>query len=81
MPVGRGPTMVQSLMRSVDLMQQEISRAAAGEATVQIEPICDSAGAGLRDFRRGRRHVAAGVEAAEAAVPALTEALPWLDAR
>src|SRR5262249_37182297 len=42
-PAGRGPTMVQSLMRSVDLMQQEISRAAAGEATVQIRPVCDSA--------------------------------------
>ena len=70
--------MVQTLMRSVDLMQQEISRAAAGEATVQIEPVCDSSGAGLRDFRRGRRHVTAGVEAAEAALPQLARALPWL---
>jgi NTE family protein len=77
-PAGRGPSMVQTLMRSVDLMQQEISRAAAGEATVQIEPVCDTAGSGLRDFRKGRRHVAAGVEAAEASLPQLAYALPWL---
>jgi NTE family protein len=77
-PAGRGPSMVQTLMRSVDLMQQEISRAAAGEATVQIEPVCDVAGAGLRDFRKGRRHVAAGVEAAEASLPQLAHAMPWL---
>jgi NTE family protein len=77
-PAGRGPSMVQTLMRSVDLMQQEVSRAAAGDAAVQIEPVCDTSGTGLRDFRRGRRHVGAGVEAAEAALPQLASALPWL---
>jgi len=61
-------------------MQQEVSRAAAGDAAVQIEPVCDTSGAGLRDFRRGRRHVGAGVEAAEAALPQLAGALPWLRA-
>jgi NTE family protein len=80
-PRGASPTLVQTVMRSIELMQSRITAAAAEAATVQIA--VDLAGEeepGLRHFSRGRRFIALGESAVLQALPYLAGSLPWLAA-
>jgi NTE family protein len=76
--VGRGPSAIETILRSVDLMQATI-RGQRSPATIVIAPECEEVPAiGLRRFSLGRRYVEAGEAAVEAAVPRIAAALPWM---
>jgi NTE family protein len=75
---GRGPSAIDTILRSVDLMQATI-RGQRSPATIVVAPECEDVPAiGLRRFSLGRRYVEAGEAAVEAAVPRIAAALPWL---
>jgi NTE family protein len=75
---GRGPSAIETILRSVALMQATI-RGQRSPATIEIEPECEEVpGIGLRRFSLGRRYIEAGEAAAEAAVPHIAAALPWM---
>ena len=63
-------------------MQRNVSTRTEGAATILIEPTFEAPGSGswqrLRTFSEGRRYMDEGEAAAEAALPRLAEALPWL---
>jgi NTE family protein len=76
---GRLPTLVSTITRSVEVMQARIGASAVADADVLIE--ADFSGVptvGLQSFARGRPYIAPGEAAAEAALPAIAERLPWL---
>ncbi len=76
---GPVPSAVASIMRSIELMQTRIATASGSVPTIIVTPEFGQIPAGkLRHFREGRRYVAAGEEAVEAALPRLRAALPWL---
>jgi NTE family protein len=80
-PTGRVPSLVQAVMQSIELMQSRISAHTAAVATIRIEPdLTGIPDPGLRHFPEARRYIAAGELAAEAALPRLAGALPWLQA-
>ena len=75
---GRGPSAIETILRSVDLMQATI-RGQRSPGTIVIAPECEEVpGFGLRRFSLGRRYVEAGEAAVEAAVPRIAAALPWM---
>jgi NTE family protein len=76
---GRLPTLLQTITRSVDVMQGRIGAQAAAAATVLIEPSFAAApNVGLQSFHEGRPYIAPGEAAAEAAIPDIAARLPWL---
>jgi NTE family protein len=76
---GPVPSAVAAIMRSIELVQTRIVTAAGSIPTILVTPEFGSMPAGkLRHFRDGRRFVAAGEAAVEAALPRLGSALPWL---
>jgi NTE family protein len=79
-PAGNPPSALQVLTRSMSIMQSKITTQTALAATVVIEPSFTDPGdwRRLRTFSAGRRHIEAGVAAAEEALPRLAGALPWL---
>ena len=78
--VSEGPSVVQTLLRSLDLMQSKITASTAAATTILIEPdLKDSGGAGLRHFSQGRRFIEQGEATAEAALPRLAATFPWLN--
>lgn len=79
-PDGRPPLLVQTINRSIDIMQGKIVTESAAASTVTIEPVFPViAGWGLRAFSEGRAYIEAGRRAAEAALPRLAAtAIPWL---
>ena len=72
------------LERTLRVMQSRIAVVGDEAATVLIEPGLDpgerarGTGSELRSFRQGRRYIELGEAAAEAALPQLATALPWL---
>jgi NTE family protein len=75
---GRGPSAIETIVRSVDLMQATI-RGQRSPGTIVIAPECEEVpGIGLRRFSLGRRYIEAGEAAVEAAVPRIAAALPWM---
>jgi NTE family protein len=71
--------MLDALTATFNLMQGKIAADSAARAGIVIEPTFDdTAGFGIRKFREGRRLVETGYAAAEAALPRLASALPWL---
>ncbi len=75
----RAPTILQAITRSIDMMQSKISTDAAAAATILIEPAFRNIGGfGLRRFSKGRRYIPLGEASAEAAMPRITAAIPWL---
>jgi NTE family protein len=73
------PSAVAAIVRSIELMQTRLVTASGSIPTILVTPEFGSLPAGkLRHFRDGRRFVAAGEEAVEAALPRLAAALPWL---
>ena len=76
---GPVPSAVAAIVRSIELMQTRITTGSGSIPTIFVTPEFGSLPAGkLRHFREGRRFVAAGEEAVEAALPRLAAALPWL---
>lgn len=73
---GRG--VVDVLSTTFHLMQGKIAAEAASRATIVVEPDFEFAGFGLRRFGSDRRYIALGEAAAEAALPRLAAALPWV---
>lgn len=70
----------QVILRSLDVMAGAIAASAATAADVLVEPSFHGLGGGLRDFRRGREYERVGEAATRAVLPALADALPWVDA-
>jgi len=77
-PRGRPPAVLPVLLRSIELMQRGIATEPTDATVITIAPICDPTGVGLRNMQEGRRYIEDGVKAAEAALPRLAAALPWL---
>jgi NTE family protein len=78
---GKSISVVQAIMRSIEMMQGKIVTDTANTATILIEPnFGESAGWGLRSFKQGRRYIDAGESSTEAALPRLEATLPWLRA-
>jgi NTE family protein len=76
---GKVPTMLHTITRSIEMMQSKISFDSATAATILIEvSFEDVARAGLRRWSEGRRYIDLGEAAAEAALPRITAALPWV---
>ena len=76
------PPMVSTILRSIDIMQATVRPEAPPVPTVAIVPEFSQLPPGkLRNFRLGRRYVELGEQAAEAALPRLEAALPWLKRR
>jgi NTE family protein len=76
--MGRPPAATAVLLRSIEIMQSRIEGEPTDATVVTLTPKSDIAGPKLRDFAAGRRFVDDGIEAAEAALPRLAAALPWL---
>jgi NTE family protein len=73
------PSAVAAIVSSIELVQTRISPGPATTQTVMITPqFHDLPTVKLRHFREGRRYVAAGEAAVDAALPRLQSALPWL---
>lgn len=79
-PSGRPPLLVQTINRSIDIMQGKIVTESAAASTITIEPVFPAiAGWGLRAFSEGRAFIESGRQAAESALPRLAAAaIPWL---
>jgi NTE family protein len=78
-PHGNGPSVLQVLLRSMDMMMDKIDYVSATRATVLVEPeFSQSSALGLRNFSQGRRYIAVGEAAAEAALPRIAAVLPWV---
>jgi NTE family protein len=76
---GATPSALSVLLRSIDTMQGRIVSDPADATTITVTPSLDDLpGAKLRNFRMGRRYIEAGEAAAEAALPRIRAALPWL---
>jgi NTE family protein len=73
----RAPNLVETLLRSTEIMQSEITTRSAATADVTIQPKVGRTR--WSDFsRRGRAFIAAGEEAAIDALPELERLLPFL---
>jgi NTE family protein len=76
---GRPPSSLTVIMRSIEIMQSRVEAEPTEATRVMITPeYPELAQAKLRHFRSGRRFVDDGEAAAEAALPRLRAALPWL---
>jgi NTE family protein len=76
--LGRGPSTIGTIRRSVALMQATIG-GQSPPGTIMIELECEEVpGIGFRRFSLGRRYIEAGEAAVEAAVPHIAAALPWM---
>jgi NTE family protein len=73
------PSAVAAIVSSIELVQTRITPGPATTPTVMITPqFHDLPAVKLRRFREGRRYIAAGEAAVDAALPRLQAALPWL---
>jgi hypothetical protein len=76
---GKAPTMLHTITRAIEMMQSKISADTAAAATILIEVnFEDVARVGLRRWSEGRRYIELGEAAAEAALPRIIAAVPWL---
>jgi len=76
---GRHPSVVETLVRSLDILQERIGELDAGHATVIIQPSWPATlRMGLQWAAWGRSCRELGRQAALAALPRLRQLLPWL---
>ena len=76
---GRLPSLLNTITRSVEIMQSGLGAHSTEEATVLIQTdFASIPSVGLHAFHQGRPYIAPGEIAAEAALPQITAALPWL---
>lgn len=71
----RKPTLLDSILRSRDIMMSEIRQHTAGEPSILIKP--EVRGISLRNFGDGARYIAPGERAATLALRRIHELLPW----
>jgi NTE family protein len=77
---GRPPFSIAVILRAIELMQSRIEGKPTETNRITITPSYPEVGpAKLRQFRKGRRFIENGEEAAEAALPRIKHALPWLN--
>jgi len=72
----RSPHIIDVVLKTYDLAMATIGMHSIREADVVIRPKLHRVS--LRQFSEGRKFVAAGREAVEAAMPELRKRLPWL---
>ena len=77
-PAPGSPLLMDTLMRSRDIMMSEIRSHTAGEPALVINP--QVLGVSLRQVRDAAPYAAAGEAATEEALPRLRRLLPWLGA-
>ena len=80
-PIGKSPSILYNIMRSIEMMQARISATTASAATILLAPIdtdADVQPVGLRRWKEARQYVPLGEAAAEEALPRLAAALPWM---
>jgi NTE family protein len=78
-PGRSGPSVLQVLLRSMDMMMDKIDNVSASRATILVEPeFSETSALTLRNFSQGRRYMAVGEAAALAALPRIAAVLPWL---
>jgi hypothetical protein len=76
---GKLPSLIQTITRSLEIMQGRIGIHAAEAANVLIHTdFASIPKVGLQSFNAGRPYIAPGEAAAEAALPEITALLPWL---
>lgn len=75
-PAPRAPLLMDTLLRSRDIMMSEIRSHTAGEPALVINP--KVTGVSLRHVRDAAPYTEAGEAATEAALPRLRRLLPWL---
>lgn len=76
---GKPPSAIAVLMRAIETMQSRIAVEPAENATtITIVPKMDLEGTKLRKFIEGRRYIADGEAAVEAALPRIVASLPWV---
>jgi NTE family protein len=74
-----GASIIYVIMRSLELQQSRIWAETAAAAQIVISPLFeDTTVVGLRRFRDGQAFVEVGERAAEAALPRIAAALPWM---
>jgi len=74
-----GPFLIQTITRSIEMMQSRITAHAATPATVMIELMfAHLEQPSLRNFSQGRRFIAVGEETARADLPRIAAVVPWL---
>ena len=71
----RKPTLLDSILRSRDIMMSEIRQHTVGEPSILIKP--EVRGISLRNFGDGARFIEPGERAAHDAVRRIHELLPW----
>jgi NTE family protein len=75
----RPPSIVEVIMRSIEMMHGKIAADAAVPATLLIEPsFPETDRPGMRRFAQACAYIERGEAAAEAALPRIAAALPWL---
>jgi NTE family protein len=72
------PSAVSVLLRTIEIMQRRIVSDPADVTTVTITPELEEMTQGRRNFKQGRSYIEIGEAAAEAALPRIKAALPWL---
>lgn len=75
----RGPSVLQTIARTIEVMQTQITSFTTATATVLIEPsFSPGEGWGLRNFSLGRKYIPLGEDAVERARERIVGALPWV---
>lgn len=75
-----GPSVLQAIVRTLEVMQSRITSFTAATATVLLEPpFPPGQGWGLRNFHLGRRYIPLGEQVVEEARAQIAAALPWVD--
>ena len=75
---GHRPSVLSVILRSIDIMQSRIAPEATDATTIMITPDLAEVGAKLRSFSSGHVYIKDGETAAEAALPRIAAALPWV---
>jgi predicted acylesterase/phospholipase RssA len=76
---GRPLNAVTSIIRSIEIMQSRLAPEMTDATTVLVTPNLPELPTGrLRTFAEGKRYIEDGEAAAEAALPRMAAALPWL---
>jgi len=74
-----GPSLIQSFVRTLEVMQSRITSFTTATATVVLEPAFPPGqGWGLRNFNLGRRFIPLGEQAALEARGQIAAVLPWV---
>lgn len=72
------PSALAVLLRTIEIMQRRIVSDPADVTTITITPELEEMASGVRNFKQGRNYIEVGEAAAEAALPRIKAALPWL---